>query len=288
MSLPHLLLVDDSDAILNFEKAVLSGLYRLSTASNGVEAVEKIKSLRPDGVLLDLSMPQMDGDEVLKIIKSDQTLADIPFLVVSSEKDRAEACLKAGAEGFLSKPILAEDLKARAALMLESARERERKKSSAFLFVGVGPYELGLPLKLVDSVQSQPATHEAAAPSPHRSEAVDYHGETFSVLDLAGALGAKYGKPLEDRKLLFLRGEDKVAVCVDSVWDPEELLPEQLHEAEKKGKGGRKAGAQGVLSIAESGRGLVPIVHHDTFFSASLLAGLAEYLLGQWERTPVH
>jgi CheY-like chemotaxis protein/chemotaxis signal transduction protein len=297
MSLPHLLLVDDSDAILNFEKAVLSGLYRLSTASNGVEALEKIKELKPDGVLLDLSMPQMDGDEVLKIIKADPDFSSNPFLVISSEKSRAEACLKTGAEGLLDKPILADELKARVAFMLEAALERERKKSSAFLFISAGPFELGLPLKPVVSVHSQPATRPASAPSDFRREVVDYYGEDVGVLDLARVLGVEYAYPLEDRKLVFLRGKGKIALCVDSVFNPEELLPDQVHPVSKAGPGaaGRaKAGAAPdpspendgpVLSMAESSRGLIPILNPEALFTDSLFPQLAKHLSGQGEKS---
>lgn len=274
MDLSHLLLVDDSDAILNFEKAVLSGLYRLSTASNGVEALEKIKGLRPDGVLLDLSMPEMDGDEVLKIIKADPSYSSIPFLVISSEKDRAEACLSAGAESMLLKPVVAEDLKARVALMLEAVQERERKRSSAFLFLTAGPYRLGVPLACVVSVHSQPATEKEKSSSPYRGESVDLYGEKVGVLDLPAALGERHERTLEDRKLVFLQGKEKLALCVDQVWDPEELLPDQVHAASP-------APSLPILSHVDSSRGRLPVVAPETFFSDELLAGLAKQWNGE-------
>ncbi len=298
MSLPHLLLVDDSDAILNFEKAVLSGLYRLSTAGNGLEALEKIRQLRPDGVLLDLSMPQMDGDEVLKIIKADPDFSSIPFLVISSEKSRAEACLKTGAEGLLDKPILADELKARVALMLEAVRERERKKSSAYLFLSTGPFELGIPLASVVSVHSQPATRPAAFPSAFLREAVDYYGETVGVLDLARVLGVEHAFPPEDRKLIFLKGDGKIALCVDSVFNPEELLPDQIHQAlpmNSSSSIGAQVGQEGdgevsrknpepILSLAQSSRGWVPVVTPHALFTESLYGPLAGQLSRQIEK----
>lgn len=274
MSLPHLLLVDDSDAVLNFEKAVLSGLYRFSTARDGIEALEKTRQLKPDGILLDLSMPRMDGDEVLRILKADPVLSSIPVLVVSSEKDRAEACLKAGAEGMLIKPVSSEDLKSRVALILEVALERERRKSSAFLFFKVGDYEMGIPLTPVIAVHSQPATRPSPSPRPFLGENVDYFGETYGVLDLATALGVKHSRPLLDRKLLFLGGDGKLAVCVDGVWEPEELLPDQIHVLQVSGK---EAGSC-VLSCVESSRGLLPVVNPETFFSGTLTEKLSENL----------
>lgn len=283
MSLPHLLLVDDSDAILNFEKAVLSGLYRLSTAGNGVEALERIKQFKPDCVLLDLSMPEMDGDEVLRIVKSDPVYSHIPFLIISSEKDRAEACLKAGAEGLLNKPVVADELKARVALILEEAAEKERKRKSAFLFFQVGSHELGIPLAGVLSVHSQPATRARVSSFVHLSREVDYYGEPVKVLDLAGVLGVPYGQPLEDRKLIFVQQEEKLAFCVDRVWDPEELLPEQITALKGNGK---EAGDSPVFeSEVEVSRGTVAILKMGSFFSVELLSQLTSCLKQQEGRS---
>ena len=279
MSLPHLLLVDDSEAVLNFEKAVLSGLYRFSIARDGVEALEKTRQLKPDGILLDLSMPRMDGDEALRILKADPVLSSIPVLVVSSEKDRAEACLKAGAEGMLIKPVSSDDLKSRVALILEAAQERERRKSSAFLFFAVGNYEMGIPLAPVIAVHSQPATRPSASPQPFLGENVEYFGETYGILDLAKALGVKHSKPLLDRKLLFLEGDGKLALCVDGVWEPEELLPDQIHALSGKNKEAGRC----VLSCVESSRGLLPVVNPEAFFSGNLTEKLSENLKSGFE-----
>src|SRR4051812_49619253 len=83
VSLPHLLLVDDSESVLAFEKAALAGHYVVSTAVNGREALTKVAQLRPAAVLLDLSMPEMDGDEVLAQMQQDPQLAGIPVIIVS-------------------------------------------------------------------------------------------------------------------------------------------------------------------------------------------------------------
>jgi CheY-like chemotaxis protein len=267
MSQPHLLLVDDSDAILNFEKAVLSGLYRLSSAGNGVEALEKIKGLKPDCVLLDLSMPEMDGDEVLKIIKSDPAYSRVPFLIISSEKDRAENCLKLGAEGILNKPIVADELKVRVALILEEAAERDRKRKTAFLFFQVGAREMGMALADVLSVHSQPATRFLASSFIYLSQEVDYYGDPVKVLDLAGALGIEHSRPLEDRKLIFIGNGEKLAFGVDRVWDPEELPLEQVKPVEAESGNGPSI----FESIVGNGRGTVPILKAGFFFPLEML-----------------
>ena len=158
MSLPSLLLVDDSDAILALEKAILSGHYALHTASNGREALEKVERLQPAAVLLDLSMPEMDGDEVLQKMKADkERMADIPVIIISSEKSRAEACLGLGAEAFLPKPFRAEDLLSTVATTLENARRRARAGSMLVLRMSAGEQEFALPLDSVREVLLQPA-----------------------------------------------------------------------------------------------------------------------------------
>ena len=103
MSLPHLLLVDDSEAVLAFERAALSGHYAISTATTGREALAKVPQIEPDAILLDLSMPEMDGDEVLAHLQDDPDHRRIPVIIVTSEKLRAEACLRNGAKAYLPK-----------------------------------------------------------------------------------------------------------------------------------------------------------------------------------------
>ena len=130
MSLPSLLLVDDSDAILALERAILSGHYTLHTASNGKEALEKVVRVVPEAILLDLSMPEMDGDEVLKRLKADPNTSHIPIIIISSEVSRAEVCLGLGAELFLPKPFRADDLLAAVENALANARRRARVGST--------------------------------------------------------------------------------------------------------------------------------------------------------------
>ena len=73
-----ILVVDDEDDILNFLELVLSEKgYQVSTASGGQEALTKAQLERPDLVLLDIMMPQMDGWEVLKLLRVDDETAEV-------------------------------------------------------------------------------------------------------------------------------------------------------------------------------------------------------------------
>jgi two-component system, cell cycle response regulator DivK len=86
--------------------------YRVETADNGITALALARELLPDLVIMDLSMPDMDGWEASRRLKADPSLAMIPILVVTGHAlDGSErAALAAGGDAFLTKPCLPEQL----------------------------------------------------------------------------------------------------------------------------------------------------------------------------------
>lgn len=104
----RILVVDDLLPNIKLLEAKLkSEFYRVTTAQSGAEALEKIKKEAPDVILLDVMMPEMDGFETCKLIKSDPISSDIPVVMVtalSDVEDRVHG-LNAGADDFLTKPI---------------------------------------------------------------------------------------------------------------------------------------------------------------------------------------
>ncbi len=107
-----LLIVDDSNIIRRkIERSTeVENLEVVGTASNGVEALEKFRELRPDVVTMDLTMPEMGGIEcVERMVDMDP---DVIILVVSALSDKATAieALKKGANGFLCEPLSEEEL----------------------------------------------------------------------------------------------------------------------------------------------------------------------------------
>src|SRR5262249_23729532 len=170
-------LVDDSEAVLAFERAALSGHYLVSTALTGRDALAKIPQIEPAAVLLDLSMPEMDGDEVLQRMMADPEMKKIPVIIVSSEKQRAEPCRKPGARAFRARPIRAQDLLPRVARILEQARAEARAGHQAILFVSVGKVEVGLPLECVKTVLHQTATRPLPLGPAYLSQMLVLHGE---------------------------------------------------------------------------------------------------------------
>ena len=95
--------------------------YQVVEAVNGVEAVEKTQSLRPDLVLMDLSLPVMDGWEATRKIKMMPELAGIPVVALTAHAmdDDEEKALEAGCDGYLAKPISPKKLVAEVARLLQ-------------------------------------------------------------------------------------------------------------------------------------------------------------------------
>jgi len=79
----------------------------IHVATNGVEGVAKAHVVKPDMILMDIQMPEMDGFEATRILKHDPEMARIPILCLTAAAMQAdkERCLEAGADGYLSKPI---------------------------------------------------------------------------------------------------------------------------------------------------------------------------------------
>jgi len=107
----RLLIVDDSLVIRNkINRGLLKLFDSVSRASNGVEALEKVKTRKPDIVTMDLTMPEMGGVECIKEIMD--IAPDTYILVISALADKATAvkALTMGANGFLCKPFTELDL----------------------------------------------------------------------------------------------------------------------------------------------------------------------------------
>jgi signal transduction histidine kinase/DNA-binding NarL/FixJ family response regulator len=101
----HILIVDDDESIRSLLHQELGEAgYQVSEAVNGIEALERVRANRPDLVVLDIMMPEMNGFDVAAILKNDPETMDIPILVLSVVQDKARG-LRIGVDRYLTKPI---------------------------------------------------------------------------------------------------------------------------------------------------------------------------------------
>ena len=105
---PLILLVEDNEAnIITISSYLDAKGYDLLSTQNGKEAITLVHAEKPDLVLMDIQMPQMDGIETIQYLRKDPNLTDLPIIVLTAlampgDRDR---CLAAGATDYISKPI---------------------------------------------------------------------------------------------------------------------------------------------------------------------------------------
>ena len=129
MNKPLILAVEDDTAVRNLITTTLETQdYRFHTAANGAQAILEAASQKPDIMLLDLGLPDMDGVEVIKKIRSWSNLPIIVISARSEDRDKIEA-LDAGADDYLTKPFSVEELLARLRVILRRLQYMESSSS---------------------------------------------------------------------------------------------------------------------------------------------------------------
>jgi adenylate cyclase len=117
----RILIVDDvPDNVEVLQMRLERQGYEVATAGDGLEALEKIRELLPDLVLLDIMMPKLDGIETVKRLKSDASLPFIPVILVTAKADASDVIvgLESGGDDYLTKPVDHAALSARVRAML--------------------------------------------------------------------------------------------------------------------------------------------------------------------------
>ena len=111
MSTGHILVVDDEPSMLRYLQTVLElDSYRVTTASNGLEAVEKVQRESPDLVLLDMVMPGADGLETLQRIRETRPSTKVVMLSCVRDTRKVAQAMRLGAQDYLSKPVQKEEM----------------------------------------------------------------------------------------------------------------------------------------------------------------------------------
>jgi adenylate cyclase len=159
---PGILIVDDNDDNRYTLQLLLEteGYSRLATASGGYEALEMLKKEKFGLVLLDMMMPDLNGDEVLKVIKGNPETRDVSVVILSADTDteRISKCIEIGADDYLPKPFnptilrarISSELRKRSLRSMEQEyieRIEQEKKHSAALLRNVLPPEIAARLR---------------------------------------------------------------------------------------------------------------------------------------------
>jgi adenylate cyclase len=126
-------LVVDDDPLNRrlLEHSLVADGHEVLTAEDGLQALEQIRSHRPDIVLLDVLMPRLDGFGVLEQVKSDAELRDLPVIMISAleDVDSVIRCIELGAEDYLPKPFDPVLLRARMNAGLNKRRVQELEQA---------------------------------------------------------------------------------------------------------------------------------------------------------------
>jgi diguanylate cyclase (GGDEF)-like protein len=134
-ALPRILLIDDSPSSLRLLVEALRGSYRVHVATSGAEALGIVARERPDLVLLDIVMPEMDGYEVCRRLKRSVRTRDVPVIFVTAQADESDEAegFELGGVDYIRKPFRLPLVLARIRTHLELASLRQRLEDQSRL-----------------------------------------------------------------------------------------------------------------------------------------------------------
>ena len=137
----HIMVVDDNPDFREYLVGELSDIYEVTSAADGRQCIDMLKTVNPEIIICDVMMPHMDGFEVVKAIKSNIETSHIPVILLSartSEDIRLEG-YETGADAYLTKPFKLDILLARVKNLID---ERKRRIESFSQGVEISPAEV--------------------------------------------------------------------------------------------------------------------------------------------------
>ncbi|MBC7845983.1 MAG: response regulator [Flavobacterium sp.] len=130
-----IIIIDDNTEVLSFVFGILHEDYRILKFTNGIDALDYMEKEIPDLIISDVMMPEMDGFELCKILKTSQNTNHIPVILLtakSSTLNRIEG-LSTGADSYISKPFSIEELKLKIINLLSAKEIMRQKYSEGFI-----------------------------------------------------------------------------------------------------------------------------------------------------------
>ena len=137
MTKENILIVDDEEDVLELVRYNLSkNGFHIETATTGEEALAKARAKLPDLVVLDLMLPNIDGLEVCKKLKSDSKTQNIPIIMLSAKGEEADIItgLELGADDYVTKPFSPKILVARVRRILHRVTARDLEKAAVKIY----------------------------------------------------------------------------------------------------------------------------------------------------------
>jgi DNA-binding response OmpR family regulator len=209
------LVADDNADMRDYIRRLLSVSYHVEAAADGLAALELARQRPPDLILTDVMMPRMDGFALVREIRSDADLRDVPVILLTAragEDDSVEG-LEAGADDYLTKPFSARELLARVAANLDLAQSRRetanilREETHRLRILNRTGAALSAELDLERLLQTMT---DAAVELTHAQfgaffyNVIDGDGETYGLFTLSGLPRERFcGFPMPRNTALF-------------------------------------------------------------------------------------
>ena len=126
----HVLLVEDNVDLLMLMKTMMGGKFHVTTATNGIEALEVVRVNEPDIIVSDVMMPGMDGNELTQKIKASEEWNHLPVILLTAKTDEEDrkASMLLGADDYIAKPFRLGELELRINNLVENRRRILRER----------------------------------------------------------------------------------------------------------------------------------------------------------------
>jgi len=265
------LVVDDSHTIRRIvAQALEEAGFQVITAENGKQALKRIDEQRPDLIISDIDMPEMNGIDFCKTLHADPALAVIPFVIMSASSDRAmmRRLLSLGAAGYLVKPFNLDQI----------VITVERLLSDHFLILLKEKERLdGERKMMLASITSLIAALEARDPYTR--------GHSETVANLVEEMGRSMNIDAEGIESLGIAGR---LHDIGKIGVPDNILlkPGHLTEAEFAIIRQHPTIGASILSVIPSIQPLLPVIlhHHERFDGLGYPGGLKGHGITLWAR----
>jgi DNA-binding response OmpR family regulator len=190
--MPNILVIDDNPGVLNVVESILKKEgHTVTSASGGREALEQLKTIQPDLILLDIMMPYLDGWDTLKLIREKESLKEVPVSMLTAKPLTPEII---GGENvkelvdYIQKPFSKESLLKRVNRIIEEAIKTRESAKDFPTIEDAKKYKKVLRLKklhqnMLDTLKKNLTKKNSPSDEKILEEAIEYQESTLKSLD---------------------------------------------------------------------------------------------------------